>query len=70
MQLSDFDYQLPEKLIAQTPLVERGASRLLVVDAANQALLDREFSDLGEYIESGDLLVFNNTLGGRGITSQ
>ncbi len=61
MQLSDFDYQLPEKLIAQTPLVQRGASRLLVVDAANQAFLDREFSDLGEYIESGDLLVFNNT---------
>jgi len=61
MRLSDFEYQLPENLIAQTPLTERGASRLLVVNSGDKSLLDREFSDLAEFIESGDLLVFNDT---------
>ncbi len=61
MQLSDFNYQLPEDLIAQKPLSQRSASRLLVVDAASQSFLDREFSGLAEFIDTGDLLVFNNT---------
>ena len=61
MQLSDFDYQLPEHLIAQTPLPERGSSRLLVVNPVDESLADRQFSDLGEFVEAGDLLVFNNT---------
>jgi len=61
MQLSDFDYQLPEKLIAQSPLSERNASRLLVVNPVKETLLDRGFSDLAEFIEAGDLLVFNDT---------
>ena len=61
MQLSDFDYQLPEQLIAQTPLAERSASRLLVVNSVDGFLSDRQFADLGEFIEAGDLLVFNNT---------
>lgn len=61
MQLSDFNYQLPEHLIAQTPLAERSASRLLVVNSRDETLADRQFSDLGEFIEAGDLLVFNNT---------
>ena len=61
MQLSDFDYQLPENLIAQSPLTERSASRLLVVNPVEETLMDRAFSDLAELIESGDLLVFNNT---------
>jgi S-adenosylmethionine:tRNA ribosyltransferase-isomerase len=61
MQLSDFDYQLPEQLIAQTPLAERCESRLLVVNPANESLADRQFSDLEKIVEAGDLLVFNNT---------
>ena len=61
MQLSDFDYQLPEALIAQAPLPERNASRLLVVDPIEQCLLDRQFSQLTEFLNPGDLLVFNNT---------
>ena len=61
MHLSDFDYQLPESLIAQSPLAERSASRLLVLNSVEDTLLDREFSDLTELIESGDLLVFNDT---------
>ena len=61
MQLSDFDYQLPDQLIAQVPLAQRSASRLLVVNSVNDSLADRQFSDLDEYFEAGDLLVFNNT---------
>jgi len=61
MQLSDFDYQLPEHLIAQTPLAERCKSRLLVVNSVNESLTDRQFSDFDEFVEVGDLLVFNNT---------
>ena len=61
MQLSDFDYQLPEHLIAQTPLAERSTSRLLVVNSVDESLTDRQFSDLAEYVDAGDLLVFNNT---------
>ena len=61
MQLSDFDYHLPENLIAQSPLSKRSASRLLVVNPVEETLLDREFSDLVEFIESGDLLVLNDT---------
>jgi S-adenosylmethionine:tRNA ribosyltransferase-isomerase len=61
MQLSDFNYQLPEHLIAQVPLDERSASRLMVVDPVNESLADRRFTDLDEYVGKGDLLVFNNT---------
>lgn len=61
MHLNDFDYQLPQHLIAQTPLAERSESRLLVVNPAVASLADRQFSDLDEFVEAGDLLVFNNT---------
>jgi len=61
MQLSDFDFDLPAELIAQAPLPERSASRLLVVDPAQQQLHDRRFTDLGEYLQAGDLLLFNDT---------
>lgn len=61
MQLSDFDFDLPAELIAQTPLPERSASRLLVVDPVRSDLSDRPFNDFGEYLQSGDLLVFNDT---------
>ncbi len=61
MQLADFDYHLPEELIAQTPLSVRTASRLLVVDPARQKIEDRQFVDLQALLSPGDLLVFNNS---------
>lgn len=61
MKKSDFHYELPIELIAQRPLPERSASRLLVVDAARQALTDRMFADLPGLLRPGDLLVFNDT---------
>ena len=61
MQLSDFDYHLPQQLIAQAPPPERSASRLLLVDAQSGSLADRQFTDFADLVESGDLLVFNDT---------
>ncbi len=57
--LSDFDFHLPQELIAQLPLPERSASRLLHVDG--DKLIDRVFSDIVDQFSPGDLLVFNNT---------
>lgn len=57
--LSDFDFDLPPELIAQTPLPQRSASRLLHVDG-NQ-MTDRHFSDLVQQLSEGDVLVFNDT---------
>jgi S-adenosylmethionine:tRNA ribosyltransferase-isomerase len=57
--LSDFDFDLPPELIAQTPLPERSASRLLHVDG--DALADRAFADIVDLLMPGDLLVFNDT---------
>ena len=61
MLLRDFDYPLPAELIAQRPLRERDASRMLVVDRAAGAFQDRAFRDLPQLLSAGDLLVFNNT---------
>ena len=61
MQRSDFHYDLPPELIAQVPLGERRASRLLVLDGASGALEDRRFEELPALLERGDLLVFNDT---------
>ena len=61
MELSDFDYELPEGLIAQRPLPRRGASRMLVVDPQANSFRDRVFSDISEYLAEGDLLVLNDT---------
>lgn len=61
MQLRDFDYHLPPQLIAQAPLAERAASRLLVVDSIKNNYSDAQFADLDNLLDSGDLLVFNNT---------
>ncbi|HEY6893288.1 MAG TPA: tRNA preQ1(34) S-adenosylmethionine ribosyltransferase-isomerase QueA [Rhodanobacteraceae bacterium] len=61
MKKSDFHFDLPPELIAQAPLAERSASRLLVVDAKRDALEDRRFTDLVELLAPGDLLVFNDT---------
>ena len=61
MQLSDFDYELPEELIAQFPLEQRSASRLLALDAADGVPKDLSFTDLPRLLRPGDLLVFNDT---------
>ena len=57
--LSDFDFDLPQELIAQLPLAERSASRLLQVDGDTP--IDRVFTDILDLVQSGDLLVFNDT---------
>ncbi|MCG4451835.1 tRNA preQ1(34) S-adenosylmethionine ribosyltransferase-isomerase QueA [Pseudomonas sp. MMS21-TM103] len=61
MRVADFDFELPDALIARHPLAERRASRLLVLDGPSGALAHRQFSDLLEYLRPGDLMVFNNT---------
>jgi S-adenosylmethionine:tRNA ribosyltransferase-isomerase len=58
---SDFHFDLPEELIAQEPLAERSASRLLLADARSGALSDRGFRDLPDLLAPGDLVVFNDT---------
>ena len=60
MDISDFDFTLPDRLIAQHPPEVRGSSRLLVT-LPDMPLQDRVFGDLPDYIEAGDVLVFNNT---------
>jgi len=61
LKRSDFHYDLPSELIAQQPLAERTASRLLCLDGASGALRDRQFADLPQLLNPGDLLVFNDT---------
>jgi S-adenosylmethionine:tRNA ribosyltransferase-isomerase len=61
LKQSDFNYELPPELIAQAPLAERSASRLLVVPPAPAPREDRVFSDLPQLLQPGDLLVFNDT---------
>jgi S-adenosylmethionine:tRNA ribosyltransferase-isomerase len=61
MLVSDFDYHLPEKLIAQEPAARRDGSRLLVVDRASATFTDSTFSRLPSYLRDGDVLVLNNT---------
>lgn len=61
MKKSDFDFELPPELIAQAPLAERSASRLLWLDPAACALEDRQFLELPAFLRPGDLLVFNDT---------
>ncbi|WP_122790218.1 tRNA preQ1(34) S-adenosylmethionine ribosyltransferase-isomerase QueA [Intestinibacillus sp. Marseille-P6563] len=61
MKKSDFYFDLPERLIAQHPLEQRDASRLLVLDRADGSVTHRHFSDLLEYLNPGDCLVMNNS---------
>jgi S-adenosylmethionine:tRNA ribosyltransferase-isomerase len=61
LKKSDFHFDLPTELIAQAPLPERSASRLLVVDAGARRFDDRRFADLPDCLRPGDLLVFNDT---------
>ena len=58
---SDFHFELPPELVAQAPLPERSASRMLVLPPAPAPLLDRGVRDLPEFLRAGDLLVFNDT---------
>ena len=61
MRISDFTYALPPELIAQAPLKERSASRLLVLDGTTGAVRDSHMRSLPDFIARGDLLVFNDT---------
>jgi S-adenosylmethionine:tRNA ribosyltransferase-isomerase len=61
LQVSDFDYELPHELIAQEPLPERGASRMLVVSRSRQTFEDDRFENFSRYIQAGDCLVLNNS---------
>lgn len=61
MKRTDFTYDLPPELIAQSPLAERSASRLLCFDRQTGVLDDRNFNELPALLKQGDLLVFNNT---------
>lgn len=61
MQTKDFDYHLPEHLIAQTPLNERSSSRLLVMDRFNGEIEHKQFSSILDYLNKGDVLVVNDT---------
>jgi S-adenosylmethionine:tRNA ribosyltransferase-isomerase len=61
LRLSDFDYHLPEELIAQEPPAERDGARMLVLDRASQRWEDRWFRDLPEYLTAGDCLVLNDS---------
>lgn len=61
MRVADFDYQLPDDLIARHPAALRSGSRLLVLDGRDGAIQHRAFRDLVDLLAPGDLLVFNNT---------
>ena len=61
MRTDDFDYILPEELIAQTPLKVRSNSRLLVTNRTSLELKHDRFSNISEYLKKGDVLVLNNT---------
>jgi S-adenosylmethionine:tRNA ribosyltransferase-isomerase len=61
MKTSEFDYNLPESFIAQTPVEPRDSSRLLVLNRATGQIEHRIFREIGEYLHSGDLLVLNQT---------
>ena len=61
MKTDDFDYNLPEELIAQTPLEKRDSSRLMVLDKKTGKVEHKHFTDIIDYLEKGDTLVLNDT---------
>lgn len=61
MKVSDFNYDLPEELIAQVPIKDRSASRLMVLDRKNEKIEHKIFKDIIDYLKPGDCLVRNNT---------
>src|SRR5207249_6679343 len=61
MKTSDFDFDLPSELIAQTPAIQRDGSRMLVLHRASGKIEHRNFRDLIEYLRPGDVLALNNS---------
>lgn len=61
MRVADFNFELPDNLIARYPLQNRTASRLLVLDGTSGQIKHKYFADLLSYLNAGDLMVFNNT---------
>lgn len=61
MKLSDFNYELPEELIAQDPLLKRSDSKLMVLNREDDSIAHKHFRDITEYIKPGDCLVINDT---------
>lgn len=61
MKVSDFNYNLPEELIAQVPIKKRDESRLMVLTRDNKTIEHKIFKDIIEYLKPGDVLVRNNT---------
>ena len=61
MELSEFNYELPEELIAQTPIEKRDESRLMILDKNTGKIEHKIFKDIIDYLEPGDCLVRNNT---------
>ena len=61
MKTSDFDFNLPHELIAQHPLENRSASRLLVLNRKDESIDHKHFSDVIDYLNLGDVLVLNDT---------
>ena len=61
MKVTDFDYELPEELIAQTPIKKRDESRLMVLNRKEQTVEHKVFKDIIDYLKPGDVLVRNNT---------
>jgi len=61
MKLSEFQYDLPQELIAQFPLADRSAARLLVLNRKTGAILNSTFNSIADFMQQGDLLVLNNT---------
>ena len=61
MRTEDFDYELPEELIAQTPLEKRDSSKLLILDKQSGSVYHKTFNNIADYLEEGDTLVLNDT---------
>ncbi|MGT2958054.1 tRNA preQ1(34) S-adenosylmethionine ribosyltransferase-isomerase QueA [Streptococcus bovimastitidis] len=61
MNTNDFDFELPEELIAQTPLEQRDSSKLLIIDHENKTMVDSHFDQIIDQLNPGDALVMNNT---------
>ncbi|GEN46426.1 tRNA preQ1(34) S-adenosylmethionine ribosyltransferase-isomerase QueA [Alkalibacillus haloalkaliphilus] len=61
MRVEDFDFELPEELIAQTPLKERASSKMMIIDREEESVSHKRFADVVNYLNPGDCLVLNNT---------